>query len=64
MASVFFRSAGRKNLIACSREHGGEGAFEFADGVSYTAEAQEKLKRMENDSELKEMGTCMVKGVF
>jgi len=32
-----------------------------ADGVSYTAEAQEKMKRMENDPELKEMGTCMVK---
>ncbi len=32
-----------------------------ADGVSYTAEAQEKLKRMENDPDLKEMGTCMVK---
>ncbi len=32
-----------------------------ADGVSYTTEAQEKLKRMESDPELKEMGTCMVK---
>ncbi len=32
-----------------------------ADGVSYTAEAQEKLKRMETDPDLKEMGTCMVK---
>ena len=32
-----------------------------ADGVSYTTEAQEKLKRMESDPDLKEMGTCMVK---
>ncbi len=32
-----------------------------AEGVSYTAEAQEKLKRMESDPDLKEMGTCMVK---
>ena len=32
-----------------------------ADGVSYAPEAQDKLKRMENDPELKEMGTCMVK---
>jgi formate--tetrahydrofolate ligase len=32
-----------------------------ADGVSYTPEAKTKLERMENDPELKEMGTCMVK---
>ncbi|HFQ82307.1 MAG TPA: formate--tetrahydrofolate ligase [Desulfobacterales bacterium] len=32
-----------------------------ADGVSYSPEAQTKLKRMEADPELKEMGTCMVK---
>ncbi len=32
-----------------------------ADGVSYSPEAQIKLKRMEEDPELKEMGTCMVK---
>ncbi len=32
-----------------------------ADGVSYTPEAKEKLKRMESDPDLKEMGTCMVK---
>ena len=32
-----------------------------ADGVSYTPEAQDKLKRMEADPEMKEMGTCMVK---
>ncbi len=32
-----------------------------ADGVSYTPEAQAKLKRMEEDPEMKEMGTCMVK---
>lgn len=32
-----------------------------ADGVSYSPEAQAKLKRMESDPELKEMGTCMVK---
>ncbi len=32
-----------------------------ADGVHYTPEAQAKLKRMENDPDLKEMGTCMVK---
>jgi len=32
-----------------------------ADGVSYTPEAKEKLKRMEADPDLKEMGTCMVK---
>lgn len=32
-----------------------------ADGVSYTPDAQVKLKRMESDPDLKEMGTCMVK---
>ncbi|MEW6221141.1 MAG: formate--tetrahydrofolate ligase [Thermodesulfobacteriota bacterium] len=32
-----------------------------ADGVSYSPEAQAKLKRMEQDPELKDMGTCMVK---
>lgn len=32
-----------------------------ADGVSYSPEAQGKLKRMENDPDLKDMGTCMVK---
>jgi len=32
-----------------------------ADGVSYSQEAQGKLKRMEADPDLKEMGTCMVK---
>ena len=32
-----------------------------ANGVSYSAEAQAKLKRMENDPDFKEMGTCMVK---
>ena len=32
-----------------------------ADGVSYTPEAQAKLKRMEENPEMKEMGTCMVK---
>ncbi|MBI4793376.1 MAG: formate--tetrahydrofolate ligase [Deltaproteobacteria bacterium] len=32
-----------------------------ADGVSYTPEAQDKLKRMEADPGMKEMGTCMVK---
>ncbi|MEN8256766.1 MAG: formate--tetrahydrofolate ligase [Thermodesulfobacteriota bacterium] len=32
-----------------------------ADGVTYTPEAQAKLKRLEADPELKEMGTCMVK---
>ncbi|MCK5545260.1 MAG: formate--tetrahydrofolate ligase, partial [Desulfobulbaceae bacterium] len=32
-----------------------------ADGVSYSPEAQGKLKRMESDPDLKEMGTCMVK---
>ncbi len=32
-----------------------------ADGVSYTPEAQAKLKRLEQDPDMKEMGTCMVK---
>lgn len=32
-----------------------------ADGVSYTPEAQEKLKRFEADPDTKKMGTCMVK---
>lgn len=32
-----------------------------ADGVSYTPEAQAKLKRMENDPEIAKLGTCMVK---
>ncbi len=32
-----------------------------ADGVSYSPEAAAKLKRMEKDPEMKEMGTCMVK---
>lgn len=32
-----------------------------ADGVSYSPEAKTKLDRMEQDPELKEMGTCMVK---
>ncbi len=32
-----------------------------ADGVSYSADAQAKLKRMSADPEMKEMGTCMVK---
>jgi len=32
-----------------------------ADGVSYSADAKAKLKRMEADPELKNMGTCMVK---
>ncbi|NIA04603.1 MAG: formate--tetrahydrofolate ligase [Proteobacteria bacterium] len=31
------------------------------DGVSYSPEAQAKLKRIEADPESKEMGTCMVK---
>jgi len=31
------------------------------DGVSYSPEAQEKLKRIEADPETKSMGTCMVK---
>jgi formate--tetrahydrofolate ligase len=32
-----------------------------ADGVSYTAAAQEKLKAIEADAELSKLGTCMVK---
>jgi formate--tetrahydrofolate ligase len=32
-----------------------------ADGVSYTPEAQAKLKRLADDPDMKEMGTCMVK---
>ena len=32
-----------------------------ADGVSYSPEASAKLKRMEKDPEMKNMGTCMVK---
>ncbi len=32
-----------------------------ADGVSYSPEAKTKLDRMQNDPELKDMGTCMVK---
>ncbi|MDY6967332.1 MAG: formate--tetrahydrofolate ligase [Spirochaetota bacterium] len=32
-----------------------------ADGVSYTPEAQAKLKRMEADPETSKLGTCMVK---
>ncbi len=32
-----------------------------ADGVSFGQEAQAKLKRMESDPEMKDMGTCMVK---
>ncbi|MDR0311328.1 MAG: formate--tetrahydrofolate ligase [Acidobacteriota bacterium] len=32
-----------------------------ADGVSYTPAAQAKLKKMENDPEIKQLGTCMVK---
>ena len=32
-----------------------------ADGVSYTPEAQVKLKRLADDPDMKEMGTCMVK---
>lgn len=32
-----------------------------ADGVSYTAEAEAKAKRMEADPELSKLGTCMVK---
>ncbi|MFO7761165.1 MAG: formate--tetrahydrofolate ligase [Thermodesulfobacteriota bacterium] len=32
-----------------------------ADGVSYTPEAQAKLKRLEEDPDMKELGTCMVK---
>jgi len=32
-----------------------------ADGVSYTPEAQAKLKRLEEDPDTKNLGTCMVK---
>lgn len=32
-----------------------------ADGVSYTAEAESKLKKMEKDPEIAKLGTCMVK---
>jgi len=32
-----------------------------ADGVSYTAEAEAKAKKMEADPELSKLGTCMVK---
>jgi formyltetrahydrofolate synthetase len=32
-----------------------------ADGVSYTAEAEAKAKKMESDPELSKLGTCMVK---
>jgi formate--tetrahydrofolate ligase len=32
-----------------------------ADGVTYMPDAAAKLKRMENDPEMKQMGTCMVK---
>jgi formate--tetrahydrofolate ligase len=32
-----------------------------ADGVTYTAEAEAKAKRMEADPELSKLGTCMVK---
>ncbi len=32
-----------------------------ADGVDYSADAREKLDRMEKDPEMKELGTCMVK---
>jgi len=32
-----------------------------ADGVSYTAEAEAKAKRIETDPELSKLGTCMVK---
>lgn len=32
-----------------------------ADGVSYTAEAEAKAKRMEADPEISKLGTCMVK---
>jgi formate--tetrahydrofolate ligase len=32
-----------------------------ADGVSYTAEAEAKAKRIEADAELSKLGTCMVK---
>lgn len=32
-----------------------------ADGVSYTPEAQIKLRQLENDPDMSELGTCMVK---
>jgi formyltetrahydrofolate synthetase len=32
-----------------------------ASGVSFTPVAKDKLKRMENDPEIKQLGTCMVK---
>ncbi len=32
-----------------------------ADGVTYTAEAEEKAKKMEADPEISKLGTCMVK---
>lgn len=32
-----------------------------ADGVSYTPEAQIKLRQLENDPDINELGTCMVK---
>ena len=32
-----------------------------AEGVSYTPAAQAKLKRLADDPDMKEMGTCMVK---
>ena len=32
-----------------------------ADGVSYTPAAKAKLKKMESDPEIKQLGTCMVK---
>ena len=32
-----------------------------ADGVSYTPEAQTKLKKMESDPDIAKLGTCMVK---
>jgi formate--tetrahydrofolate ligase len=32
-----------------------------ADGVSYTPDAEAKLKRMEKDPEISKLGTCMVK---
>jgi len=32
-----------------------------ADGVSYTELAEERIKQVESDPELKKLGTCMVK---
>ena len=32
-----------------------------ADGVEYSSEALEKVKRMEKDPEIQKLGTCMVK---